>query len=224
MQRALLGLLLGLTVGCGPSGREPATGSTPGSEPTPGGEDGLPPSPPPPPYSDPAPPAGADRPPARPEKTMARSLDQLWTEPGLATLKAATRVETFRVDPGYGLGTNKTQIGGYGISSTGKEQGKEFASKLSAILLKPETYFFEKAKRCMFQPGVAYRLWKDQDAVEVVVCFSCDEIEVFVKDGAGKITHYSGEDFDNARAGMVALARQAFPNDKEVQSLPVARE
>jgi hypothetical protein len=110
------------------------------------------------------------------------------------------------------------------ISATGKEQGKELAAKLSAVLLSPTTYSFLNRKRCMFDPGVAYRFWKDQEVVEVTVCFHCDDLMVLVKDGSGKMLHHSGSAFDDARAEMVALARQAFPGDDEVQSMSPKRK
>ena len=177
MRRALLGVLMGLAVGCGPANREPAVVSTSDQVEVPLTDS-------------PSTAVSAAAPPELPERKLSRNLDELWTTQGMAILKGATRVEAFRVDPSREAKANDAWIGGYVISATGKEQGKEFAAKLSAVLLSPTTYSFLNRKRCMFDPGVAYRFWKDQEVVEVTVCFHCDDLMVLVKDGSGKMLHY----------------------------------
>ena len=217
MQRALLGVLIGLAVGCGPTNREPVVVSTSDQVEVPLTDS-------PSTAVSAAPALSAAATPELPEWKRSHNLDELWTTQGMETLKGATRVEAFRVDPSREAKANDAWIGGYVISATGKEQGKEFAAKLSAVLLSPTTYSFLNRKRCMFVPGVAYRFWKDQEVVEVTVCFHCDDLMVLVKDGSGKMLHYSGSAFDDARAEMVALARQAFPGDDEVQSMSPKRK
>lgn len=134
-------------------------------------------------------------------------------------IAGATRVECFRVNPEKPNEPMGKECGGYPIISTAKEQPKEFAGKLAAILFDDKTYDFDKAKRCEFSPGVGFRFWKDKDWVDLVICFSCDELEVSTIPPGEKDRKASREDCDSARAALVALAKSAFPDDKEIQGL-----
>ncbi len=139
-------------------------------------------------------------------------------------LGGAAKAQVFRVDPKDHADPAKLKegdvprIGGYKITASGKEQGKEFAAKVTAILFNDRTYLFNLAKGCIFDPGVAYRLWKDKDYVDVLLCFSCDELEVFVKNADGTL-YRAHEDFDPMRAELVKLAKEAFPDDQQIQAL-----
>ncbi len=73
--------------------------------------------------------------------------------------------------------------------------------------------------RLSARPGVGYRVWRGDEAVEVVLCFSCDELLVLSPKGADGSVHRAAEDFDPARARLVALAKQEFPADQDIQSL-----
>ena len=134
-------------------------------------------------------------------------------------IAGATRVECFRVFPEKPREEMGKECGGYPIISTGKEQPKEFAGKLAEIVLDEKTYDFEKAKRCEFTPGVGFRLWKDKDWVDVVICFTCDELEISTIPPGEKERKSAHEDCDAARAALVKLAQAAFPDDDEIKKL-----
>jgi hypothetical protein len=137
----------------------------------------------------------------------------------ITVLQGATRVEPFRLSDER-AGEGKPNVGKYAVTATGKEQGEAFAKRLAAVLLDERTYRFDSAKGCIFQPGVGYRIWKgDEAAVEVVICFTCDELIVHAPKAADGSVRGAMEDFDPARPALVKLAKEAFPDDKEIQGL-----
>lgn len=147
---------------------------------------------------------------------------QFLGERTVAAIQGATRVEAFRVDPQRrpaGSDPAGPAIGGYPITATVGEQGQEFASALADVLLEDRTYQFEIAKGCIFSPGVGFRLWKQHQAVAVLLCFHCDELEVLWEDPAGAAQRPEHEDFDAACPALVQLAKLAFPDDPEIQAL-----
>jgi hypothetical protein len=134
-------------------------------------------------------------------------------------LAGATRVEVFRIDPDPRKKPDEKGVGGFLVTATGKEQGKEFASRLTRVLLDERTYFSDRQYKC-FDPGLAYRVWKDKESVEVLVCFKCHKLRVTARDAEGKEVHEAEGDFQNAVYGPLAkLAKEAFPDDKEIQQL-----
>src|SRR5271156_1276059 len=103
-----------------------------------------------------------------------KSLDSRTT----AILAGATKVEVFRIDPISGHMPKSTRkegekrIMGFLVIAQGKDQGKEFADKLSQILFDRATYS-DQISMC-FDPGVAFRVWKDDEALDVLICFKCN--------------------------------------------------
>jgi hypothetical protein len=138
-------------------------------------------------------------------------------------LSAADRVEVYRIqgfrpDPQKKPDDKAEKIGGYMVLAKGKEQGKEFAGRLREVLFNDKTYLFDVAKLCIFDPGVAFRMRKGEVTVEVLLCFSCDEVLVLTSEG-GKVARRSHEDVDPMRAVLVKLAKEALPDDKDIQAL-----
>jgi hypothetical protein len=152
------------------------------------------------------------------EPTLSRTISAT----GSDVLKNATRVEVFRVSPRDTTDPKVNAIGHYPILSTGKEQGQAFAARLADILLGGGVT--QNQKKCGLQPGVAYRLWKDKQAVEVLVCFKCDVLWAHVVGETGEQPSSEYKDFDSVRAKLLALTKEAFPDDKEIQDLPEVRK
>lgn len=142
----------------------------------------------------------------------------------VSIVAGVTKVECFRVNPEKPNEPMGKECGGYPIIATAKDQTREFGLKLAAILFDEKTYDFERAKRCGFEPGVGFRLWKDKDWVDLVLCFHCDELEISTIPPGEKERKSAHEDFDAARPALVALCRAAFPDDKEIQGLKDKRE
>ena len=141
--------------------------------------------------------------------------------PAIAILKAPDKVECFRIDPKGGKDGDENTIAGHAITARGAEQKAEFGSRIATVLFDEHTYNFESAKMCIFSPGVAFRVWKDKDYVDVLLCFSCDEVEVITPAAKGTDAkpHVAHEDFDRARGALKKLAQEAFPNDAEITKL-----
>ena len=86
------------------------------------------------------------------------------------------------------------------------------ARRLAGLLTDPASFGFDYVKACLFRPDVAFRF---SDAagtgglrsVDVVVCFSCDEVQVYPDGRTG-----GGEDVDAIRPALLAAARAAFPD------------
>jgi hypothetical protein len=136
-------------------------------------------------------------------------------------LKGATKVEAFRIKPEKADKEGVKTVGGYPITATGKEQGKEFAGKLLDVLFADATYEGRSA-RC-FEPGVAFRAWTDKkESVEVIICFKCSNLSVISHDANGKVKETrGGGGFGETPSwtALVKLAKEAFPDDKEIQAL-----
>ena len=88
------------------------------------------------------------------------------------------------------------------------------------ILASDDSYLFGTGKGCLMRPGVAIRLTgADKTVVNIILCYECQVLGVTVRDAAGKELHESGGVFDPAEAALVKLAKDAFPDDKEIQGL-----
>lgn len=90
----------------------------------------------------------------------------------------------------------------------------EVARRLGAALLEPANLRGPVDKGCAFKPGVLVRAWDGPDAVDVVLCFECDDLVVYR--GGEPV---GASDFAPGRAALVAAVKAALPADREVQSL-----
>ena len=143
---------------------------------------------------------------------------------GVAILSNAGRVETFRLDDnGYGDyvkgGTSGDEIADYPIKSQGKMLGAVFAAKLSRTVMDPRTFLGPSDTSCEINPGVAFRAWRGQECVEVIICFHCQQMLITTKNAQGREVHSAYTQMVSMRADFLALAHEAFPDDKEIQSL-----
>lgn len=132
-------------------------------------------------------------------------------------LRRADRVEVFRVAPKRAADGTPDTVAGYPILAVGPEQGPDFAARLGKVLR--SWGVANSSKKCAFEPGVAFRVWAGDRALEVLVCFKCDDLWPHVVGEPGTIRDEWLE-FDAVRPGLVALAREAFPDDPRVQALP----
>jgi hypothetical protein len=134
----------------------------------------------------------------------------------------ASKVEVFRLDgkefskdEGGPLKKGR-RVGGFLVTAQGKDQGRKFAGKLLDILNDNKTYT-NKYALC-FWPGIAFRVWKEEECVEVLICFLCDNLYCGPppKGMANENASFVGSP---RRADLVRLAKEAFPDDKEIQGL-----
>ena len=134
----------------------------------------------------------------------------------IADLSKAKTCEAYRID-GYARGAkadHPKKLHGYPIISGPVPIDDAFRATLSKVLSDPATYLWDVAKGCEFLPGVALRLADAKTQVDVLICFSCDELEIYTN---GKRAGH--EDFDPRRADLLHVAKKLFPKDKKIQSL-----
>jgi hypothetical protein len=158
----------------------------------------------------------ADDKPVEPPKTAAEFL----RAPTVALLKGVNRVEVFRITPKVVIRRPvDPDFEGYRILAKGKDQGDKFATDLASILLTDATWINPQAAKC-FEPGVAFRLWKDKARVDVLICFKCHNLQVTSYDSDGKqLVQAFGNMEASSEAALLKLAKAAFPDDKEIQDL-----
>lgn len=127
----------------------------------------------------------------------------------------ATTVQAYRID-GMSQMTKSDgpKIHGFTILSGPVDVPPAAFARVADVLQSDGTYLWDVAKACEFVPGVALRYRRGETTGDVLICFSCDEIEI--RDGAG---HRGHEDVDPRRADLVAVAKALFPDDPKIQAL-----
>lgn len=138
----------------------------------------------------------------------------------VSILAGGTRVETFRLDGMEGgeesLPNLGTRMCGLPVTAHGKDQGPEFAAKLKGLVSDEENYIGPRV--ACFWPGVGFRVWKGHESVEVLVCFKCGNF--YCGPPTKAIPHEQGTFKGKPLYGrFVRLARESFPDDKDIQSL-----
>ena len=136
-------------------------------------------------------------------------------------LARAEKVQAFRVKHTIENARDKQrkQIRGYPVLSGPHPVDKKVAGNLVRLLQDKSTYDFERDKGCEMVPGVVVVFTHQRTKVELVLCFECDQLEIYVGD---KNTGY--EDFDPARPKLLKLVKRIFPKDQAIQGLkPVPR-
>ena len=132
-------------------------------------------------------------------------------------LSKAKTCEAYRIGDYVGKGKGAGQdrkIYGYPIISGPTPFDGASRATLSKVLTDPNTYLWNVAKSCEFLPGVALRLADAKTQVDFLICFSCDELEIYTN---GKRAGH--EDFDPRRADLLRIAKKLFPQDDKIMSL-----
>lgn len=145
---------------------------------------------------------------------------------GVLTVKVlgeASRVETFRVGAAVrprrdGKMPPPAAVDQWLIVAAGKPQGAVFAGRLRALLLDARMYPDVRG-RCLLEPGVAFRLWSGLQSVDVILCFHCDDALIVTHDAQGKEVHRVFTSFGALRRPLLALAKEAFPADPQINRL-----
>ncbi|MDB5302799.1 MAG: hypothetical protein JWM97_348 [Phycisphaerales bacterium] len=137
-------------------------------------------------------------------------------------LSAPDRVEAYRVAgsrsiaPATPPADQAGNLAGFPITATGRNQSKDFGARLGAVLLNDKTYEWNMAKGCTFDPGVAFRVWKGQESVVVLICFKCEQVGIAPDDSVKDLRI---KDADPGISALRKLAQEAFPDDVEIQHL-----
>lgn len=155
------------------------------------------------------------------EEPNGQVLELFGGQPGWIPIAVRTRVEAFRIDP-IMKGESEPEEGeekellfaGYPILSGPINVDKKMADALALILADSDTYAWDVAKACEFEPGVGIRFVGVDSSTEILLCFSCDELQI-VRDGK-RVGH---EDTDSARGHLIKIVQNIFPDDKIIQGL-----
>jgi hypothetical protein len=137
-------------------------------------------------------------------------------------LSGGTKVEVFRIDGGSEkaaptvIKAGDPTMGGYSILSKGKDQTPEFAARLNDLLTDSRTYTDQYA--ACFMPGVAFRVWKSDECVDVIICFRCHNFYLGPPSDEKVMENATFSGSSNA-GQLIRLAKDAFPDDQEIQAL-----
>ena len=132
-----------------------------------------------------------------------------------ATTCTAYRIASFQSGQKPLPPTGKPQaIHGYPVTSNAVAIDDLSRATLSKILGNPDTYLWDEAKACEFLPGIALQLAADSITLDILICFSCDELVFYAN---GELAGH--EDFDPRRADLLNVIKHLFPDDKKIQTL-----
>ncbi len=134
----------------------------------------------------------------------------------IAELHKAKTCEVYRVDDSY-PGEKRQNIGkkvhGFLILSEALPMKDDSRKVLSQILLNPNTYFEHAVSvDCAFRPGIAFRFANGTIEVDLLVCFSCNELRYYLDGNSVGESYFKSPE-------ILALTKKLFPDDKKIQSL-----
>ena len=134
----------------------------------------------------------------------------------IAELHKAKTCEVYRVDDSY-PGENRLNKGkkvhGFFVLSEVYPMKDDGIKALSKILLKPNTYFeYAVPIDCAFRPGIAFRFTNGKIEVDLLVCFSCNELRYYLDGNSVGESYFKSPE-------ILALTKKLFPDDKKIQSL-----
>jgi hypothetical protein len=119
-------------------------------------------------------------------------------------------------------------IEGFPVRRVAASQGRPFAQQVARLILDERSYDPRASpfggaiiKGCIFSPGVAFRVWARKTAIDILLCFNCDQVSVTRFGGSGR---RAGGDIDPARASFVRLAKSVLDDVPEVMRLPETRK
>ena len=124
--------------------------------------------------------------------------------------------QAYRVDdsyPGEGKKQEGDSLHGYPIISDAVTLTLESRKELSSIMEDSDTYFRHSTPPdCLFRPGIAFRFNDKKTTVDLLVCFTCNELRYYLD---GKVV---GQSFFKPQE-LRSLVKKLFPTDRQIQSL-----
>jgi hypothetical protein len=111
-------------------------------------------------------------------------------------------------------------IGGYEVIGKTAAISKEQSAQLATLLKDSAGFPQGQPAKCGFRPGVVFRFGSGADAIDMLVCFSCDEIALVPY---GKDAVATSGFSQSSRDVMLNLTKKLFPTDEAIQALPKVR-
>ena len=127
-----------------------------------------------------------------------------------------TTCEVLRVDdsyPGEEQEQNGNSLHGYEIISDFVVLNSASRKELSSIIEDRDTYLRHSVPvDCLFRPGVAFRFSNQQNQVDLLICFSCNELRYYLD---GKVV---GQSYFKSQE-LRFLVKELFPKEDKIQKL-----
>ena len=140
----------------------------------------------------------------------------------LEALRTPDRVESLPVESLL-RSTDKTAVptktslpGRFRIVPEPRPVPEALAAQLSRLLLARSSYA-DYYTMCIFDPGIVFRFWKGERAVDVLVCFHCGDL-AFQVAGASEALGAKLA-FEPMRAELARLVRASRPGDPRFENL-----
>ncbi len=143
-------------------------------------------------------------------------------------LAHADRVETFRLES-ESDGEVRTAaesaviaalpeklVQNHRVMRIGQPQGHELSTDLSRALAEADS---EQSFTQCFDPGVAFRVWQGKAHTDISICFFCSAMDITTEDAKHKVLDHYHPGLRYSRPALLALSRQAFPDDKQLKAL-----
>ena len=149
-------------------------------------------------------------------KSVETIIDRREVRTLVAELHKAKTCEVYRVDDSY-PGEKRQNIGkkvhGFLILSEAPPMKDDSRKILSQILLNPNTYFEHAVPvDCAFRPGIAFRFSDGTIEVDLLVCFTCNELKYYLDGKSAGGSYFKSPE-------ILALTKKLFTDDKKIQSL-----
>ena len=112
--------------------------------------------------------------------------------------------------------------GAYNLLRPARIVNTNFAPRLrEALRLTPDPKNATARISGCFDPGVkvGFRVWRGKAHTDVFVCFYCQGVEIITTDEHQNKVERFRNDVGSARKSLLALSREAFPEDKVLQDL-----
>jgi len=105
------------------------------------------------------------------------------------------------------------KVHGFFILSEAQPMKDDARKALSQILLKPNACFEHAVPvDCAFRPGIAFRFTNGTIEVDLLVCFSCNELRYYLDGNSVGESYFKSPE-------ILALTKKLFPDDKKIQLL-----
>jgi hypothetical protein len=90
---------------------------------------------------------------------------------------------------------------------------------IQKLLEKPASYRWSRPVNCIPEYGVLFNFHSDGRTVRVAFCFRCGQLGVFDGEDDSKEQINRVDMFNPMRGRVLAICKEIFPNDKEIQEL-----
>lgn len=169
-------------------------------------------------------------PPSAPDGTLVTSrVIKLWDEHMARSISASARADTFRIPSDvHGIippvAPGQQTLHGFPVDRAGLPLDETVRRRFANILLADTTWNFGDAAKCVFSPGVVFRIGAldaspDDGVIDVLVCFQCAQMRAYL----GKQQIFTKNFKTEAYTQLLGIAVVAFPEDPALQALSASR-